>query len=324
MCVATNLGLIRTISSGGATATAAAQELLRRAQTGQASPAELRQAQQVTSNPALRDAFGQAAASAESPALGGGEVFRDVAALQPDTQRLTDPKQIPERFLGDFQLLKGQLLGHPGLTRAQKAERLFQFFTAYAERFQQLSQNPNAQLQQAAQQLQQAMTPAEFSRAMTQFDKALTQAGFQQLVTPDGRTGHEAARQMLEAPTPQLLAQARPEHVDAPTWKDNPVAVRLETRPAGITSQQPVLTQPPVVQRRPSEGGGEARDDENRSRQRGRSGVLGGRMTWNVLHLLRGDDLNDVERKDAMTQLAISAGLLLVLGSIIVLVLVWM
>lgn len=321
--MATNVTLLRSLSTGGANANAAAQELLRRGQTGQASPAELREAQQLTTNPALKDAFAQAAATAEGPALNGRETLRDVSALQPDTSKLNDAKQIPEKFLGDFQLLKGQLLGAAGLTRAQKAERLFQFFTAYAERFQQLSQNPNAQLANAAKQLQQAMNPAEYARAMQQFDKAFAQLGFQQLVTSDGRTGQDAARQMLQAPTAEAFAQARPEHLDAPAWQDN-AAVRLDAKPAGIGQHAPVLlAQQPLSTRKTSDDASK-QDDAPGGRRRDRKGVLGNKMVWNVLHLLRGEDLTDVERKDAMTQLAVAATLLLVLGSILVGVLVWM
>jgi hypothetical protein len=44
----------------------------------------------------------------------------------------------------------------------------------------------------------------------------------------------------------------------------------------------------------------------------------------NVMHLLRGDDLDDVARKDAMNQLAVAAALILSFSAIIVGILVWM
>jgi hypothetical protein len=61
-----------------------------------------------------------------------------------------------------------------------------------------------------------------------------------------------------------------------------------------------------------------------RRHSRGTDQVLGGNMLWNVLHLLRGEELDDVARKDAMTQLAIAAALLLILGGVLVGILVWM
>jgi hypothetical protein len=64
--------------------------------------------------------------------------------------------------------------------------------------------------------------------------------------------------------------------------------------------------------------------DGERKRERGTDGVLGGRMVWNVLHLLRGDDLTDVERRDAMNQLVVAGVLVLILTGILVGVLVWM
>jgi len=48
------------------------------------------------------------------------------------------------------------------------------------------------------------------------------------------------------------------------------------------------------------------------------------RMLWNALHLLRGEELDDVARKDALNALVLAAALLLILSGILVGVLVWM
>lgn len=304
---------------------AASQELLRRAQTGNASPTELREAQQVAPAPELKDAFANAASALEGGLnLGrGGEVFRDVSALRPDSARLKDPKAIPEKFLGDLRLIEHQLLQHPGLTRTQKAERLFQFFTAYAERFQQLAQNPNAQTAHAASAPSDTMSAGEWTRTMGQFDKALKQAGFEQLRTDDGRTGFEAARQMIEAKTAELQNQVRPQGVDAPTWSDNPKPepkIDGETaKLAGMALHTPTLQ---AQARLTSQRTDQKPEEEDEKKKKDTSGVLGGNAVWNVMHLLRGDDLHDVERKEAMNQLAISAALILVFGAIVAVVLV--
>jgi hypothetical protein len=47
-------------------------------------------------------------------------------------------------------------------------------------------------------------------------------------------------------------------------------------------------------------------------------------MLWNALHLLRGEDLDDVARKDALNSLMVAAALILILAGILVGVLVWM
>lgn len=315
--------------AGGGGGLAAAQELLRRARAGAVTPAELREVQKVVTSPELSDAFGAVARQfAGLEAGSGGEVFRDVAALTPDTGRLTDARALPERFLSDLRLVERDLLHHPGLTRQQKAQRLFAFFEAYAARFQQLGEGEVARSAQTA--LPQAaaggvlnavetgltlappLTEPERARALAQFDKALRLAGFEALRTADGRSGLEVARELLEARDTEAMAEAHPAALDAPSWKDNPP--RVEGRAVALPEVRTSAQAPASPEEAARKRRGERRTDQ----------VLGGRMVWNVLHLLRGEDLTDVARKDAMTQLAIAAGLLLLLGGVLVGVLVLM
>jgi hypothetical protein len=293
--------------AGGGAAVAAARELGRLAQAGQVSRAELTEAQEIVAeSPELRDAFGEAAR--EFTALGGGDtVRRDVKALRPDTRRLTEARGIPERFMADLTTLQHQVLD-PRLSRSEKAERLFQFFEGYAGRFVELN---------AAHPLKDA----ELQKALAQFDKALDRAGFQHLVAGDGRTGTQAARDMLQAKSAADLAAARPTGLDAPGWKDNVAernAQHVEQRraelPPGAVITPQLRTQAQQTEEEKQKGGSK--------REKSRSGVLGGKMVWNVLHFLRGDDLTDVQRKDALQQLAIVAGLVLVFIAVIVAVLV--
>lgn len=317
--MAGNGDLIRSIRAGGGAGVAAARELLRRAEGGTVTRAELKEVQRVVTSPELRDAFREVAGDV-SALLSGGEVFRDVEALRPDTQRLTDARTLPERFLGDFTVMEQALLGHPGMGADEKAGRLFAFFETYAGRFAELAFGPP-----------QALTPAELHKALAQFDKALTRAGFGALRTDDGRTGTEAARQMLEAKTRELQLQVRPERLTGPGLQDNPRPADRSLRGEVDRERRAVQTldQRPLVQ--PQLRAGITRTEEapgasgkRKAKGAGTDQVLGGRMLWNVLHLLRGDDLDDVARKDALTQLAIAAALLLTLGAIIAIVLVWM
>jgi hypothetical protein len=319
---------------------AAAREFLRLAESGRVTPSEVREAQRVISTtPELKDAFGSAAKELGA-LLGGQGVFRDVGRLTPDTERLTDARTMPERFLADLKLIEQQLLNHPGMTRTEKAERLFQFFEAYAARFQDLAHGA-AQDRQAATaqppqggalhttetglQLANPLNDAELTKALAQFDKALDRAGFPQLTAGDGRTGMEAAREMLEARTPEQLAQARPAKPDAPGWKDNPeLSMGIDKARRGVELNGPnPLIQPKLTPQQQVDEEKKKKDGE-RKRERGTDGVLGGRMVWNVLHLLRGDDLTDVERRDAMNQLVVAGVLVLILTGILVGVLVWM
>lgn len=345
VAVAGNGDLIRSIRAGGGSGLAAAQELVRRAQAGTVSTAELKEVQKVISAPELSDVFRAVAGELSAATTGGGRVFRDVSSLTPDTERLTDARTLPERFLSDLKLVDQELFQHPGMTRAEKAERAFTFFESYAGRFQQLATG-TAQARQAAQaqaavtgggalattetglKLAPPLTEAEMQKTLAQFDKALQHAGFNELRTDDGRTGAEAARQMLEAKTPEAQLQARPASLDAPSWKDNAAAaersMKTEIERGRRTVQldgHPQIQPQLRVQTTRSE---ETQKKEEARRSSSTDKVLGGNMLWNVLHLLRGDDLTDVARKDAYQQLAIAAVLLLILGGILVGVLVWM
>ncbi len=310
--------LLRSVRAGGGAAAAAARELVRRAQTGALAPAELREVQKAANSPELRDVFRGVAKEAGALTGGGELVFRDVESLQPDTARLTDARALPERFMSDLTLVRAALLEHPGMAGQQQAERLFTFFETYAARFNELA---NGMANDA-----RPLTEAEWGKALLQFEKVLTRAKFGELTTGDGRTGLEAALQMLEARTREVHVQARPAAVDAPTWKDNAertlrTEVDRERRAVAFdSSHAPVTPQLRTTGSRVDE----AEKKAGARRQRGKDGVLGGRMVWNVLHLLRGEDLDDVARKDAMTQLAVAAGLILCLGGILVGILVWM
>ena len=301
---------------GGGAAMTAAREFLRLARAGQVSPAEVKEAQSVIESPELKDAF--AAVAQEFTALtgGGGSPLRDVKALRPDTSRLTDASALPERFLSDLTLVRAQLFD-PSLSRSEKAERLFEFFEAYAGRFVELTGEDGAPLSEAALQ-----------KTLANFEKALDRAGFQHLAAGDGRTGTEAARQMLAAKNKQELAKAKPASLDAPGWKEaNPIA---ERNAAHVEQQRRVELMPhqlvqPQQKLTPAQQAEEAKKkEEEKKRQKSRSGVLGGNMVWNVMHLLRGDDLTEVQRRDAMNQLIVAAALIFILTGIIVGVLVAM
>ena len=344
--MAGNGELIRSMRAGGGAGVAAAQELLRRAKSGAVSTAELKEVQKVITSPELKDVFRGVAHDVSALLSSGTErVFRDVSSLTPDTERLTDARALPERFLSDLTLVEQELLHHPGMTRDQKAARVFEFFEAYATRFTELAhgtaQSAQAAKAQPAQeggafstvetgrQLAPPLSETELSKALSQFDKALKRAGFEELKTGDGRTGMEAARQMLEANTREAQAQARPRQLEAPAWKDNPsITLRAEVdkeRRAinALDVKGPIQPQLRVAPTRVEETQ-QAAKKEKSSKASSSDQVLGGRMLWNVMHMLRGDDLDDVARKDVMNRLAFAAALILIFSGILVGVLVWM
>jgi hypothetical protein len=350
--MAGNGDLIRSMRAGGGAGVAAAQEFLRRARTGVVSTAELKEVQTVITSPELSDAFRGVARDVSTLLSNGTErVFRDVTSLTPDTERLTDARSMPERFLSDLKLVEQELLHHPGMTKDQKAARLFAFFESYANRFAQLAHG-TAQAAQAARaetapqppqgafattetglKLAAPLTEPELQKALAQFDKALKRAGFEELKTDDGRTGMEAAQEMLQAQTPEAQKQARPHALEAPAWKDNAAAAERSLR-ADVEKERRAITAldgRPAIQphlrvqtAKVEETEAEAARKKGKSDSDGTDKVLGGRMLWNVLHLLRGDDLDDVARRDAMNQLALAAALILIFSGIVVGILVWM
>ena len=333
-----NGDLIRSMRAGGGAGLAAAQELLRRARSGAVNRAELAQVKQViAASPELKDLF--KGVSQEVSALldpHGAQVLRDVDQLAPDHARLTDARALPDRFVSDLQLVKGQLLGHPGLTRAQKAERLFAFFEGYAQRFGELAHGvaqAKAAATAEAPPLAEPLSSAELERALTQFERALRHAGFADVRAADGHTGLEHALRLLERDGREPLPP-RPPGLDAPSWKDNAPEPRslqaeVERERRGVyelDARGPHLpTQLQGTQEAPRSGRpGETPEPEPttpRAARRGADGVLGSKMLWNVLHLLRGEELDDVARRDALNALVVSAVLLLTLGAIVAVVL---
>ncbi len=68
-----------------------------------------------------------------------------VEVLVPDTGKFEELAEVVARYSGDFAVLADQLIGVKNLTPEQKADRLFQFFLKYGERFVELvqaTQNP--------------------------------------------------------------------------------------------------------------------------------------------------------------------------------------
>lgn len=314
--MAGNGDLIRSMRAGGGSAMAAALELMRRAQAGAVSPQELTEVRKLVTSPELQDAFKNVASELAALLSPGDEaVFRDVRALTPDTARLTDAEALPERFLADLTLVRAALLDFPGLTRQDKAARAYAFLEAYASRFAQLTDGATTMQPGTPQPL---VTP-ELQKALARFDKALTRAGFHELRAADGRTGVQLAHELLRGRDP------KPGTLDAPAWKDNTALAAdvARQRQVQATDVKPVII-PHVKTQAGVAGSGKAKENEPKSAKRRTDKVLGGRMLWNALHLMRGDELDDVAKKDAMTQLAIAAGLLLGFIAIVVGLLVWL
>jgi len=205
----------------------------------------------------------------------------EVAQLASGAVNVGDTSELASRFFTDANIFRAELNGKTVPGSSEQAQRLLQFFEPYAERF--VDARPS-------------LPEAQAAKLETQFTRALTQLGFSELRTSDGRTGLDAAKDMLRAADGAGVRAAKPE----------------------LVAPQIALPQTRVTQARIDETP-DSKPGDHKKKQR--DGVLGSNMLWNVMHLMRGDELDDVAKKDAMNQLMVSAFLLLVFGGIVALVL---
>lgn len=65
----------------------------------------------------------------------GATVERPVTELVPDLRRVRDLPDVRDRFTSDYSLIRNQLTELPELSDTDRAQRSYQFFSAYAQRF---------------------------------------------------------------------------------------------------------------------------------------------------------------------------------------------
>ncbi|MBL8920292.1 MAG: hypothetical protein JNJ54_15605 [Myxococcaceae bacterium] len=294
--------LLRTVRFGGAQGRAAASSLLEAAQTGALKPHEAAEVKSLIAEPALHDVFKDGLGASLRQALtGSGGPVLDVKALLPDPKSLTNPKTLAPRFAADLTLMKPQLADER-LPKDENAERLMEFFVAYAERFVDLTSH--ARLPDTPVT---PMRPEEHAKALKQFEKALTDGGFKALVDrTSGQNGVELGRSLLDSKSVDELRQRTKEvSLEGPAKKD-PANPNAATSIAVSAAHDKLLKQ--------------KNEEEERAHRRGRKGKLGANMVWNVLHLLR-DGAETPEEKEALNQLIVSAALVLVFFAVVLTVL---
>lgn len=294
--------LLRTVRFGGPQGRAAATSLLEAAQTGTLKPHEAAEVKSLIAEPALQDVFKDGLGASLREALtGGGGPVRDVKALLPNPRSLTDPKTLGQRFAADLTLMKPQLVDER-LPKDENAERMMEFFAAYAERFVELSSH--ARLPDAPVT---PMRPEEHAKALKQFEKALTDGGFKALIDrTSGQHGVELGRSLLDSRSVDELRQRTKEiSLEGPAKKD-PANPNAATSIAVSAAHDRLLRQ--------------KKEEEEVAHRRGRRGKLGSNMVWNVLHLLR-DGAETPDEKEALNRLVFSAALVLVFFAVVLTVL---
>jgi hypothetical protein len=281
--------LLKTVRYGGPQARAAATSLLDSARAGGLRPSEAAEVKQLLAEPALQDVFRDGLGSSLKDALtGGGAPVRDVKALLPNAKSL-DAKALAQRFSADLTLLKPQL-DDPRLGKDENAERLMEFFGAYAEQFVQLA-HPPADLPVAP------MRQEDQARQLKQFEKALTDGGFKELHDrATGRDGVAVGKALLDSKSVDELKEKQRGLALEGAVKKDPNNPNAATAIAVSAAHERLIKH--------------QRDEElEQAHRKGRKGKLGGNMVWNALHLLR-EGANTEDEKEALKKLVLTAGLL--------------
>ncbi len=69
---------------------------------------------------------------------------RPVSELTPDLRQIREQPDVSNRFAADYQLVARELVDVPDADSSEKAQRTFEYFTKYAERFVELGEKPKS------------------------------------------------------------------------------------------------------------------------------------------------------------------------------------
>lgn len=266
-------------------------------------------------------------------------VLQPFDALIPDLPRLPSLEKLIERFGKDFAVLSHQIIHAPGQTPEQKAERLLQFFLAYASRFVSLVelQHPGAHRGNAQDGKGGNLFKSDpaLSQALRAMLEALRENGYEQLRdAATGRSALIAARELLTSTPPQFQQKAAAaqwvpapappteqslQNPDRPSWTEQAGRAvaseqrrpeeRLLPERMKVASWGAEAARAPVVAPRDADG---ARDQAEEFGARGTPRRLGGRMLWNVLHRFRGSEEDLATNQEKWDRLTFGAILALV------------
>lgn len=286
-------------------------------------------------------------------------VLQPFEVLLPDVRTLPSLEKLVERFGKDFAVMAHQIIHAPGQTAEQKAERLLQFFVAYAGRFVEIvhltqpgAQGGNAQDGQGKNLFK---SDPELSKALRGMIEAMRDHGYEGLRDAlTGKTALAAAREMLTATPREFQDKAKTaQWVPAPTGPTetptrNPDRVTLTELPratetAGraaanetrrpdekltvdklkVATWGPEAARTPVVVPKPdAQRSGDPSPEEPWAQSHRTSRRLGANMLWNVLHKFRGTDEDLAVNQEKWDRLTFAAILALAMISVLVVVLV--
>lgn len=267
---------------------------------------------------------------------------RALALLLPQSEhfRGQDMKQLAQRFGADLALLRPELMPR-ALSGKEQANRLWEFFTVYAQAAAAHGSKDGLEA------FREALERAGFLRFK---DQATGRSGLDRAMWSLQAKTSEAARARAEsvelvpmheeASLPEgsfrVLQDARAEQQQTARQAAGQQQAAPDARPGERPGPEAMLVPVPgqdahrvnqlaaqAAAAHVMQDAREERLEKDRGRHsRGREGVLGGNMLFNVLHELRGRGEDSVEAKDRFNRLAFAAVLLLAGATILVVVLV--
>lgn len=297
-------------------------QLISKALDGSISGPEAEQLSQLLKSNEHKDAFTAEQRKDLQKFTQGKELPpRPASELHGDLSLVKDVRDLPERLAADLALVRQELLEHATLLRADKATRMFDFAVPYVKAL-----------------VAMAATPAEQKAVSQQMLLQAEKAGYRELDSqPDGKNALKVLRDLLKAKSPDEVDRlANGLKFDAPIWPKDPIRQSdprhaAEREPLQVAAQkagEPQLLRPmpqvmvppvPVQQQRVTD------PEASREQHDGTNKKLGRFMLWNALHTLRDAGENEQDsaaQREAMTQLAVAAGLFIALFAIIIGVLV--
>ncbi|MCK6510626.1 hypothetical protein L6R29_11735 [Myxococcota bacterium] len=125
---------------------------------------------------------------------------KNVSSLVGNPREINNLNEFADKFRAKLESVKSDLVGHPGLTDDQKADRMFEFFKPYGEQFHQLSENAGAE---------------KTRTAMTAVEAQLKEVGFGSVLNKDDdKDGMTMAREIMRGTDPKRFSAV----ADSVSW----------------------------------------------------------------------------------------------------------
>lgn len=125
---------------------------------------------------------------------------RPVSELTPDLRQIREQPDVSNRFAADYQLVARELVDVPDADSSEKAQRTFEYFTKYAERFVELGEKPKSDELSAKEleliaSLPEDQLPPELQEKLRRLRE---KEGPPQLPLPQGETPEAKGKSRLE------------------------------------------------------------------------------------------------------------------------------